>query len=271
MPMVKIGDINMYYEIQGKGDPLILLHALGLDGTTCFFRQIPGLAKEYRVIAIDNRGSGRSDKPSIPYSMDMMAKDAAELLGALDIRKAHIYGISMGGMIAQHMALCYPQLTATLVLAGTNCGGSQSAMGDPAVLAALFDMQGTPEERSRRLVQCWFSQGFPTIEPDVVEQFLTHGVECFPPAHAFMRQSEAILMHDTYERLPEIGVPALVIGGGGDGLMPVDNSRTLASRIPGAELVTLQGKGHLISVEAPEAVNRVILDFLKRHPMKQTR
>jgi 3-oxoadipate enol-lactonase len=267
MPTVKVGDINMRYEAHGVGDPLVLLPGIGLESTTCFFRQIPVLAKNYRVIAIDNRGTGLSDKPDIPYSMDMMAKDVAGLLESLGIRKAHVYGVSLGGMVAQHFALCYPQMTASLILACTTCGGKHSVLPDQAVVGALFDMQGTPEERAGRLLPFIFSQGFIRTSPDVIQHAGSLYLEYCPPPHAFMRQGEASMTHDTYDRLPEIGVPTLVIAGTEDGLIPAENSRILASRIPGAESITLEGVGHLLSVEAPEAVNKAIHDFLKRHPI----
>lgn len=267
MPTVKVGDINMYYEVHGRGDPLVLLPGISCDITTCLFRQIPGLAKNYRVVAVDNRGSGLSDKPDTLYSMDMMAKDAAGLLDSLGIRKAHICGESLGGMIAQHFALCYPQMTTSLVLACTTCGGRRGVQTDQAVMATLFDMQGTPEERITRLLPIILSQAFISNKPDVIKHFTSLRLEHPAPPHAFMRQGEAAMMHDTYDRLPEIRVPTLVIAGTQDKLIPVENSRILASRIPGAESIILEGVGHFMSVEAPEAVNKAIHDFLKRHPI----
>lgn len=267
MPEVKVGDIEMYYEIHGRGDPLVLLPGITCDITTCLFRQIPGLAKHYQVIAIDNRGSGATDKPDIPYSMDMMVKDAAGLLNSIGMRRAHIYGESLGGMIAQNFALCHPEATASLILACTHCGGKHLVKPDQAVMAAFFDMQGTPEERYRRLLPLIFSQGFISNKQDVVQHFVSLRLRHPAPSHAFMRQAEAAMMHDTYDRLPEIKVPTLVIAGMEDKLFSAENSRILSSRIPGAELVILDGVGHFMSVEAPEAVNKAIHDFLKRHPI----
>lgn len=267
MPAVKVGDINMYYEIHGGGDPLVVIPGITCDITTCLFRQIPGLANHYQVVAIDNRGSGMSDKPDIPYSMDMMVKDVAGLLDSIGIRKAHICGESLGGMIAQNFALCYPEVTASLVLACTHSGGKHMVKPDQAVMAAFFDMHGTPEERLRRVLPLIFSQGFMSKRQDVVEHFVSLRLEHPSPAHAFMRQAEAAMTHDTYDRLPEIGVPTLVTAGTEDKLFPVENSRILASRIHGAESAILEGVGHFMSVEAPEAVNRAIHDFLRRHPI----
>lgn len=269
MPAVKVGDINISYEVHGKGDPLVLIPGHASDSQTCYFRQIPGLAKYYCVIAIDNRGSGLSDKPDMPYTMDMMAKDTAELLESIGIRRAHVYGISMGGMIAQHLALCHPGMTASLILASTTCttSGQHSVPPDQAVLASFFDTQGTPEERTRKLVPLIFTQGFARKEPSAVEQFVTLNLKHYPPPFVVARHGEAVMFHDVYDRLPQVQVPALVIGAEEDRLIPVDNSRILASRIPGAEFIMLERVGHALSVEAPEAVNKAILDFLKRHPI----
>jgi len=267
MPTVKVGDISLYYETHGGGDPLVLLPGITLDSASCFFRQTPGLAEHYRVVAIDNRGSGLSDKPDIPYTMDMMAKDAAGVLDSLGIRKAHVYGLSMGGMIAQHLALCYPEMTANLILACTTCGGRHSAQPDQAVIAALLDTRQAPEEKARRLLPFLHGQEFIRNNPDVLEHCFSLYLKHYPPPHVVMRQGEAIMRHNTYDRVPEIGVPTLVIAGTEDKVVPMENSRILASRIPGAELITLEGIGHLLSVEAPEPVNKAIHDFLSRHPM----
>jgi pimeloyl-ACP methyl ester carboxylesterase len=272
MPKVKVGDINMYYETHGRGDPLVLIPGHGTDCTTAYFRQIPGLAKDYRVIAIDNRGSGLSDKPDMSYTMEMMAKDAAGLLAALDVHRAHVCGHSMGGMIAQHLALNYPQMTASLILVCTTCSTTEhSVPPDQAVLATLFDTQGTPEERIRRLIPLAFTQEFFKNEPAVIERFAGLHLKHCPPPFIVARHGEAMMMHNVYVRLPQISVPALVIGAAEDKVIPVENSRILASRIPGAESIILERVGHMVTVELAEAVNKAILDFLRRHPMKQIR
>ena len=266
MPTVKVGDINIHYETHGSGDPLVLIPGYAADSTS-FFRQIPGLAENYRVIAIDNRGTGLSDKPDSPYGMEMMARDTAGLVQSLGIRKAHFYGISMGGMIAQHLALCYPERTASLILACTNCGGSHRVRAEQAANDALLDTKGTPEERAMRLLPFLFSQEFISNKMDVIQQFGLLYFKNYPPPHVFKRQEEAVRTHNAYDRLPEIGAPTLLIAGTEDKLVPPENSRILASRIRGAESIILEGVGHFMSLEAPEAVNKAIHAFLKRHPI----
>jgi 3-oxoadipate enol-lactonase len=267
MSTAKVGDINIYYEIHGKGEPLVLIYGyIGHSGL--WFRQIPILSKKYRVIAFDNRGVGRSDKPDIPYTMAMMAGDIAGLLDIMGIDTAHIFGISMGGMIAQHFALNYPQRVISLILGCTTCGGVHSIQPKPESLAALFDferMKRNPEEFVRQVMPFCFSQEFINKNPDIVEKRVAKQLEYPTPPHGATRQAAAIMGHDTYELLPEIKLPTLVIAGDNDRLIPVENSRILASRIPKAELVIIKGAGHEFFIEDAEEANKIVLGFLERH------
>jgi len=268
MPTVKVGDINMYYDIHGEGEPLALIMGYG-DSSEEWFLQIPGLSREYRMVAFDNRGAGRSDKPDIPYTMEMMAGDIAGLLEALAIDAAHIYGISMGGMIAQEFALRYPDKVISLILGCTMCGGTQAIAPDAEVLTFLFDMERakrlTTEEITREMPPFMYIQEFIDKNPDIVEQDIANRVKYFPPLHGFMRQAEAMMAHDTYDRLPQIKAPTLVITRTADRLVPVENSRILASRTPSADLVLLENVGHGFFIEAAEEANTAILDFIGRH------
>ncbi|MFQ5924834.1 MAG: alpha/beta fold hydrolase [Dehalococcoidia bacterium] len=269
MPTVKVGDIGIYYEIHGEGEALVLIMGYGANSGE-WFRQIPFLSREYRVVAFDNRGAGRSDKPDVPYTMPMLAQDIAGLLEALAIDVAHIYGVSMGGMIAQEFALCYPQRVISLILGCTLCGGTHTIMPDEEVMTVLFDMERmerlTSEEEARELLPFTLTQEFIDNNPDIVEQAIAKRLEYVTPPHGFVRQAEAIMGHDTYERLPQIKAPTLVIAGTGDRLIPVENSRILASRIPNAELVLFEGAGHGFLLEVEEEANKAVLDFLRRHP-----
>jgi len=268
MAEAKVNDINIYYEIHGDGEPLVLI--MGLGGTLeWWFLQVPALSRHYRVVAFDNRGSGRSDKPDIPYTMEMMAKDTAGLMDALGIPSAHIFGISMGGMIAQHVALLYPQRVKTLILGATTCGGSHSVSPDPESMKVLFDLermqQLPPEERFREMLPFIFSQEFIESSRSVMQELAVRMSQYITPPHGYMRQAQAIMGHDTYERLPEIKAPTLVIAAEEDKIVPVENSRIIASRIPGAELVVLERAGHGFNIELADEVNRAVLDFLRRH------
>jgi len=266
MPKVKVGDVNIYYEVHGEGEPLVLITGFTAS-IEMWFRTIPVFSPEYRMILFDNRGAGRSDAPDIPYTMGMMADDIAGLLDAIGINSAHIYGMSMGGMIAQHFALRYPKRVTSLTLGCTTCGGPHSIMADAETTS--FMMQSvpklTPEEGTREIMHLCLSQEFIDKNPDLIEQMVAKMMEHPAPPHGMMRQGEAIMGHDTYERLPEIKVPTLVIAGDADRLIPVENSRILASRIPNAELAILNNMGHLFGLEAEDKSNRIMLDFLRRH------
>lgn len=268
MPTVKVGDINIYYETQGEGEALVLI--MGYGGSSGqWFRQIPGLSQEYCVVAFDNRGTGRSDKPDISYTMEMMAGDIAGLLDAIGIDAAHVYGVSMGGMLAQEFALRYPERVIGLILGCTTCGGSHSIMPDAEAMTLLFDMERaqrlTPEERARELFPFLCSQEFIDNNPDIMEQFVAKVMEYITPLHGYTRQAEAIMGHDTYERLPNIKSPTLVISGDADRIVPVENSKLLTSRIPDAQLLILEKMGHGFFVEAVDVASKAIIDFLRKH------
>jgi pimeloyl-ACP methyl ester carboxylesterase len=268
MPTAKVGDISIYYQVHGTGDPLVLIYGYaGHSGL--WFRQIPVLSKEYRVVAFDNRGVGRSDKPDTLYTMATMAGDTAGLLDIIGVDAAHIFGISMGGMVAQHIAINYPRRVISLILGCTSCGGVHSIQPEPETVEALFDFERlkrmTHEEVTRQAMPFCFSQEFIENHPDIVEERVAKQLDYRTPAHGARRQVEAITGHDTYELLPKIELSTLVIAGDADRLIPVENSRILASKIPEAELVILKGVGHEFFIEAAEEVNRTVLDFLGRH------
>lgn len=265
MPVKKVGDLNFYYEIHGKGEPLVLIQGLGGDMTK-WFRLTPALAAECRVIVFDNRGAGRSDKPDTPYSMEMMADDTAGLMDAIGLESAHIFGISMGGMIAQHFALRHTHKVRTLMLGCTRCGGPHSIIetGGPMPLNPDLVKNLTAEERAREMLPFLWSEEFIGNNPEIVEEQIASASTYPIDPKSYERQLQAANGHDTWDRLPNITVPTLVIAGDGDRLIPVENSRILAERIPGAELVIQKGTGHGFYSEAVEDTKRTLLEFMQR-------
>ena len=263
MPTAKVGDINIYYEIHGKGEPLVMIMGGG-GSVEWFYRDIPVFSREFKVIVFDNRGSGRSDKPDVPYTTEMLADDMAGLLDAIDIESAHIQGGSMGGMIAQQFALRYPKKVRSLILMCTYCGGPHSVMLNPEVMATWASMQSLPpKERMMETFRICLSQKFIDNNPALIQQMMKHMMK--RPDYMQTRQAEAVASHDTYNRLSEIKAPTLIIHGDADRGVPVENARILAYRIPGAELVILKNVGHMFMFEAEEEFHRLMLDFLKRH------
>ena len=265
MPQLQSNGIKVYYEEQGSGEPLLLIMGFTVSSIGWHWN-IPGFAQHFRTIAFDNRGVGRSDKPDVPYSMAMFADDTVGVLDALGIERAHVFGISMGGMIAQEFTLRYPQRVKTLTLGCTNCGGPKAVLSkDPDVLNMLgniasVDVQQAALIMTKVAVTIWFLQKRMDILLELNQLSAQHPT----PKHGMVRQMEAISGHDTYERLPQITVPTLVITGKQDGLVPPENSVTLAQRIPNADLVILSNASHLFNIELPEATVDTVRGFIQR-------
>jgi len=256
---------GIYYEIHGQGEPLVLIMGWTFNSAH-WFVQLPALSKKYRVVVFDNRGTGRSDKPDGPYTMEMMAGDTAGLLDAIGVDAAHIYGISMGGMIAQELVLRYPHKVISLVLGSTTCGGPNSIPSVPHVDPEAAER--TPEENIRANLERIWSQEFIDNNPDLVEQHIAATLEYPTPTCGRLGQQKAVWAHDTYDRLPQINAPTLVIAGSADELVPVENSKILASRIPDADLVIMEDAPHHFFTQSLEEANKIILGFLSRHEGK---
>jgi 3-oxoadipate enol-lactonase len=268
MPLARLADVSIYYEVHGTGEPLVLIMGLG-GSSALWLRQVPVFSRQYRVVTFDNRGTGQSDKPDISYTMEIMAGDLAGVLDAIGIHTAHVFGVSMGGMVAQHFVLLHPGRVNSLILGCTTCGGPISAIPDIETISLLFDMErwrALPlEERAREMLPFLLSQDFIDNNPSLIQHLIAIMKEHSTPLHGYTRQAEAIMRHDTYERLAEIKAPTLVIAGDADKLVPIENSRILASRIAKAELVILKNMGHGFNIEAADETNKFILDFIRRH------
>jgi pimeloyl-ACP methyl ester carboxylesterase len=261
MPKVTVGDITMYYEVHGKGEPLVIINGAGA-GVEFLYRRIPKFSREFRLVIFDNRGAGRSDRPDMTYTTELMADDLAGLLDAIGIDWAHIYGMSMGGMIAQQFALRHPKKVRSLILAVTSCGGPKGVVQP---LAPMTDVYGArPEEAAEAMLRWLITDEFIAKNPSVFRQLVTFAVE-HPLVHEGLpRHTEAVTTHDTYERLPEIAVPTLILAGDADRIMPLEHARILASRIPDARLAILKNSGHML-IEAADEADSIMLDFLKKH------
>lgn len=265
MPHVSSNGVNLYYEEHGDGEPLLLIMGFTVSSIGWHW-SVPSFAKDFRTIAFDNRGVGQSDKPDTPYSMQMFVDDTAGLLDRLDINQAHIFGISMGGMIAQEFALQRPERVKTLILGCTNCGGSQVVPSkDPDVLKMLgsietLDVQQAALVMTKVAVTPWFMQKHMDILLQMNQMSMQHPT----PKHGMVRQMQAIQGHDTYARLPQITAPTLVLTGKEDGLVPPENSMILAQRIPHADLVMLAHASHMFHMELPDATAEIVKGFIRR-------
>jgi len=267
MSIAKIGDIDIHYEIYGKGEPLLLIMGYGSHSGHWFVIR-DRLAKEHRIILFDNRGTGRSHKPDIPYTAEMMTGDIIGLLDATGVGATDVFGVSMGGMLAQELVLRYPGRVKNLILGCTSCGGPNSVRSTPEAAAFLFDPERaklSDEEKALSTIPWLWNQDFVDAHPEAVKRYVAHTTEHPTPPHGYISQGNFILSFDSYGRLPQIKVPTLVICGDKDRLIPFENSRILASRIPGSELVILENAGHGFISDSAEQSSRIILEFLKRH------
>ena len=262
MPRVKVNDIQMYYEIHGQGFPLILIAGYGC-GSWLWFKQLPHFSKTFQTIVFDNRGVGRTDKPDEAYSVRMFADDTSGLLKYLNVTKCHILGISMGGMIAQQLALSYPELVEKLILCSTTFGGHNSIPIPEGTLRTLASSARLPrEEGLRRNMATAFSPEYIRDNPQVFEDVISHLLSNPQPLYANQLQFRALKDFDVEKRLHEISSPVLILGGDRDEVIPTDNSHLLHERIEGSELNVFKGSGHMVIIERAEDLNSKVTEFL---------
>ena len=254
----------MFYQDVGDGEPLVLIMGFGGD-TTAWALQMADFPARHRVIAFDNRGVGRSDAPDHPYTTRMMAGDALGLMDALGVDRAHVLGVSKGGMIAQELALARPDRVRSLHLACTFARPDAYML---ALNAAWREMRlGLGRESTLRALALWlFSPTTYAERPDFIEALLQNSLaNPYPQSLAgFLRQGEAVAAHDALERLPAIRCPTLVSVAEDDILVPPRFSRELVSRVRGAELQLVPGAGHGYFLERPDLFNALSLDFIAR-------
>jgi pimeloyl-ACP methyl ester carboxylesterase len=269
MPRIQVGEVSLNYDVAGKGEPLLMIMGLGASSAVWDPELIAELARTFRVITFDNRGTGQSDKPDAPYSIEMFADDAAGVLTKLDVPRAHIFGVSMGGMIAQEFALRHPTRTATLTLGCTTAGGAHSVPPPPESLKVLTaPREGvSPEEIIRRGWPLAYTTKYIAENRATLEAGIPRLLKYPTPPFAFQRQLEATYTLKTYDRLPQINAPTLVITGAQDVLIPAKNSEILAAQIPGAKLHIIPGVGHAFMAEGRDAFMKVFVPFVKSHPM----
>jgi len=266
VPTARVGDLSMYYVEAGDGDSLVLIMGFGGDHLAWGF-QFPVFAQHHRVIAFDNRGAGQTDQPDHPYSTHQMALDTVGLMDALGIARAHVLGVSMGGMIAQEIALARPDRVHTLQLHATY--GRPDAYLRARLHTARAERAALSHEVALESTFFWlFSRTTYNERPEFVEAIFQNALANPHPQSltGFLRQAEACLGHDALDRLPAIRCPTLVTAAADDILIPASLSRDLAARIPGAEFRLIDGAGHVSFWERVDFFNALCLDFLAAHP-----
>ncbi|HTZ85840.1 MAG TPA: alpha/beta hydrolase [Solirubrobacteraceae bacterium] len=256
MTLIDAGAIKLDYERSGNADGPPLLLIMGMSGTALHWGEpfLKLLREDFDVIAYDHRGVGASVQLDGPITTREMAEDAAALLAALEIDSAHVMGISMGGMIAQELALNHRSAIRTLTLGCTYCGGPGSALAPQSTVEKLQAAMASGD-RDVALRAGWeINVSAPFASDDAkYAGFREIGMRRAVAVAVIMAQLRACAEHNTYERLPELaGLPTLVIHGTADELLPVQNGELIASRIPGSRLEIFDGVGHLFFWERPE-------------------
>ena len=241
-------------ERHGEGPPLLLVHGLGY-ARWGWEPVLPGLAERFDVILFDNRGIGASDAPPGPYTVAELAADALQVLDEAGVERAHVLGTSLGGMVAQELALAAPERVDRLVLACTTPGGAQ-AFPLPARTVELMTRGASLREFVENALAA-------DPDPEIVERILVHREATAQPFEAWSAQAAAGAAFDAFDRIGEIAAPTLVLHGTEDGVVDPRNTTLLAERIPDARVELFEGRGHLFFWEQPERFVEVVTEFLR--------
>lgn len=258
MPFIENQGAKIYWDEQGEGLPVLLIMGLGY-ASGMWHRVRPALAQRFRTLAFDNRGVGLSDVPSGPYSIATMAADAASVLDAAGVASAHVFGVSMGGMIAQEFALQFPARTRSLILGCTSPGGSSAVRADSKVLDILLVRGITPEQARTAILPYIYDESTP---PAVIDEDVNLRRNWLPSPQGYTAQLQAIRAWEAYSRIDQIAAPTLIIHGRSDALIPPGNAELIARRIPGAKLVLLEHASHMFLTDQAAVTENEILGFL---------
>jgi len=265
MPKTKVNDIELYYEVRGEGTPLILISGLGYS-LWQWHKMVPLLVEHFQVITFDNRGVGQSDKPGGPYSAQLLAADTIGLLDALGIEKAIIAGHSMGGFIAQAIALDYPQRIEKLILCSTNFGGPNHIPVAPEAMKVLTDVTSDALTRFKNGLAVSTAPGWAEKNPEMIEEWvkwrvsnpiepvhyqaqLAIGLALIPEAAAFEN------------KLSNVSVPTLILFGEHDKVVPPANAELLTKQIAGSQIRIFPDAGHFFPIEIPEEAAQAVIHF----------
>lgn len=257
MPAVNLGNIEIYYEIHGQGDPLLLLHGLGSSSRDWEF-QIPEFSSHFKTIAVDLRGHGRSSKPAGPYSMEMFAADTAGFLRSLDLSSAHILGVSLGGMVAFQLALDYPDLIRSLIIVNSvpeliaHNLNDRISYWQRLVITRLFGM----EKMGKVLAGRFFTK---PEQEGIREIFIRRWAENHKPS--YLASLKAVYGWSVLDRLEEIQAATLVIGAEGD-YFSNEEKEVYTRLMLNAKLVIVEGANHALPAEKPSEFNEIVKKFL---------
>jgi 3-oxoadipate enol-lactonase len=259
MPLAKVNGININYAVEGQGEPLVMIMGFGGE-QSAWKRQVSAFKEYYQVITFDNRGTGKSDKPEGSYPPKLMADDTIQLMDFLKTEKAHILGASMGGLIAQEIAINYPERVLKLILASTWACQDNEANGlTPNMLAAA---ELPPRQGFNRLLDASVNKFFNRFVLIPLLKLQTRRVK-EPEIKALMGQVDGIKEHNALNRLLLIKAPTLVITGTKDRVIKPQSSNTISQNILNAKLVKIKNGSHITCWEKSKIFNKEVLDFLK--------
>jgi pimeloyl-ACP methyl ester carboxylesterase len=267
MPYARARDgARIFYRVHGPaaGEPVVLIMGLGWD-MTGWHLLMPNL-RRYRTLRLDNRGTGRSDKPDRPYTIRQMADDVIRCMNHAGLESAHVYGGSLGGMIAQELAISYPGRVRSLIL-GCTSPGVLSFPPSPIFGRALLSRQPlTPEESFMRVAPLLYGAAL-TERPEAVEEVMRRRIASNVSPVGFRRQLEAVLRWSSLFRLRQVRSPTLVIHGDHDRLLRPANGRLIARLIPHATLAILKDAGHVYGTDRPQEHLELLLAWLEEHSL----
>ncbi|HEY2767092.1 MAG TPA: alpha/beta hydrolase [Solirubrobacteraceae bacterium] len=260
MPVLDAGEVKLSYERSGSGPPLLLI--MGMSGTFSHWRQsfIDLLRSEFEVIVYDHRGVGESSPLEGELTIARLAQDAAALLSGLEIDSAHVLGISMGGMVAQELALAHPERIRTLALGCTYCGGPGSSLTSPEVIQRLAQGMSSGD-RAQAVRTAWEVNVAPSFaDTDAWEIFREIGMRRAVAVPVILAQMQACAAHDTSARLHQLTMPTVIVHGTADQIIPVENAHLIHRLISDSRLEILDGVGHLFFWEQPQRSFELVRD-----------
>lgn len=268
MPTIKAGDINLEYHVEGEGPPLLMIMGFAGQARSWGRPVVAQLAQRFTTIRFSNRGTGESDKPDDPITVPQMASDTVALLDALGYDRVHVFGISMGGMIAQELAINHPERINGLVLGCTTAGFAHGTPPNPADTEGLTPIPGLSREEIA--ARFWPVVCAPKFIEETGVAFLRDMVQSSmenpTPIETLAKQGMAIMQHDAFDRLGLIMAPTLILHGDIDKLVPHANAPVLHNGIAGSEFITINGAAHMFFWEKPQETAEIVTEFLSRVP-----
>jgi len=269
--IVHVGDIEMAYRVMGQGEPLVMIMGSGLDMDWWPRKFLDNLSSKYQVIVFDNRGMGYTTASPANFSMAQFANDTAGLMDALGIKQANILGYSMGGMVAQELAIGHPEKVKRLILIATSCGGPEAVQTDPEIVEKiagktpdLSDPAAHSDFKTKYFAEIMYPQKWLAENPDFYNR-TPWDKERSSPENVKRQDQAGYQWPGTYDRLYRIRAPTLIVAGMED-MLPPENSLILANRIYGSWLVRLENAGHGLVAQYPDRIARIATDFIELSP-----